>query len=284
MRAVNATTGRSLFDSHPATIRMYAALTLAGFRRYATYRQATVASAVTNSVFGFVRCAAILAAAAGAGGVAAGYGGAQLVTFVWAGQGLLGTVGLWMPLDLSERIRTGDVICDLLRPVDPVWRDLATDLGRAGFGALTRFPVQMVVGALAFDMYVPARWETVPFFALSVLLASVICFACRYLVHASAFWLLDARGSQIIWSLISLALTGMAFPLRFLPDWSVTALTIATPLPSLIQLPLDILAERTSLTGQLQALAIQVAWAVTALALCQVVRRRAERRMVIQGG
>ena len=36
--------------------RTYGALVRSGFRRYATYRQATVAGAVTNSVFGFLRC------------------------------------------------------------------------------------------------------------------------------------------------------------------------------------------------------------------------------------
>jgi len=34
------------------SLRVYAALASAGFRRYATYRQATVAAAFTNSIFG----------------------------------------------------------------------------------------------------------------------------------------------------------------------------------------------------------------------------------------
>jgi hypothetical protein len=32
---------------------------------------------------------------------------------------------LWAPPDLAERIRTGDVVTDLLRPIDPVWQLLA---------------------------------------------------------------------------------------------------------------------------------------------------------------
>jgi ABC-2 type transport system permease protein len=58
----------------------------------------------------------------------------ELATFVWAGQGLIGVVLLWAPNELADRIRTGDVIADLLRPVDLVWQLLAADLGRAGPG------------------------------------------------------------------------------------------------------------------------------------------------------
>jgi ABC-2 type transport system permease protein len=284
VRAANATLGRSLLTSHPATIRMYAALAAAGFRRYATYRQAMVAATVTNSVFGFLRCSAILAAAAGAGGLVGGYDRRQLALFVWVGQGLIGTVQLWGPLDLAERIRSGDVVTDLLRPVNPVYRDLAVELGRAGYGAMTRFVVQVTIGMIAFDCFVPSRPATVALFAGSVLLATVISFGCRYLVHASAFWLLDARGPLIAWTLGSTVLSGMAFPLWFLPGWASALLVYATPLPSVIQLPVDVITERAPLSGQLAMLGVQAGWAVAMLAGCQFVQRRAERRLEIQGG
>jgi ABC-2 type transport system permease protein len=63
-------------------IRLFMALARAGFRRYATYRQAIVAGAFTNSVFGLLRCYVILAVATGGGGLAAGYISPQLATFV----------------------------------------------------------------------------------------------------------------------------------------------------------------------------------------------------------
>src|SRR5688500_16787533 len=112
---------------------MYA---VAGFRRYATYRQAMVAAIVTNTVFGFLRSAVLLAVAGAA--AAAGYDEPQLLTYVWVGQGLIGVVLLWAPTDLADRIRAGDVVVDLLRPMALVWQQLATDLGRAAFAVLTR--------------------------------------------------------------------------------------------------------------------------------------------------
>ena len=263
----------------------FGVLCWSGFRRYATYRQATVAGAFTNIVFGFLRCYVLLAVAKGAvGGRPAGYQPEQLATYVWVGQGLLTVVALWGWTDLSDRIRTGDVAADLLRPVHPVIGYLAPDLGRAGHAMLTRFVPPLVVGAIFFPLYVPGRWFTVPLFAVSVLLAVVGCFGCRYLVNATAYWLHDARGPIMLWTLSSGVLAGLYFPLRLLPDWLAVTLWIATPLPGLLQTPLDVLVERDPPGRQVGLVALQAAWAAIVLALCAVVQRRAERKLVVQGG
>jgi ABC-2 type transport system permease protein len=278
------TATRQGLTSQILSLRVYAALASAGFRRYATYRQATVAAAFTNSTFGFLRCFVLLAAADATGGTVAGYSGTRLATFVWISQGLLGTVGLWSPAEYAERIRSGDVAADLLRPVDLVGQQLATDLGRAGYAVLTRFVIPIVVGAIAFDLYTPVRLATYPLFALSMLLATVTCFGCRFLVNASVYWLLDARGPQLGWTVASSVLTGMYFPLRFLPGPAVVALFVVTPFPSLVQTPLDVVTERVDTLGQLELIALQLGWAVVILALAWWVQRRGERRLVVQGG
>jgi ABC-2 type transport system permease protein len=123
-------------------------LVRAGFRRYSTYRQAVVAGLAANTVFGFMRCAVLLTVFAGSAHVA-GYDPARTVTYVWIGQGLLAVVLLWGNTDFGERVRSGDVAIDLLRPMDLQAALLAEDLGRAGFALLTRFTVPLLTG-LAF--------------------------------------------------------------------------------------------------------------------------------------
>ena len=266
-------------------VRTFSALAAAGFRRYATYRQATAAGVFTNTIFGFLRCYVLLAVAAGAaGGLAAGYDREQLATFVWAGQGMLAVAALWGWAELADRIRTGDVAADLLRPVPPVVSYLAADLGRAGHAGLTRFVPPMLVGALFFDLYEPRRAQTVPLFVLSALLATLACFGCRYLLNCLAYWLLDLRGPMTLWTLASGLLVGLYFPLRFLPGWLCLALWLGTPFPSLLQAPLDVLVERDPPAVQAGIVAVQAVWAALTLAACGWVQRRAERRLVVQGG
>ena len=271
-------------ESSAPSGRAYLALAAAGFKRYATYREAMVAAVVTNTVFGFLRFAVMLAVLDAGARTVAGYSEPQLATFVWAGQGLIGVVLLWAPLDLAERIRSGDVVTDLLRPIDPVWQMLAADLGRAGHAAVTRFMGPVALGALVFELYAPRRPVTYALFVCSALLATVVCFGCRYLVNAAAYWLLDARGPNTFWTLTSGFLGGLYFPVWFFPDALAAALTVLTPFPSVIQIPLDVLVERGSPGMQLVLLGVQAGWVVAILALCHWVQARGERKLVIQGG
>ena len=218
------------------------------------------------------------------GRVIAGYDRVQLATFVWAGQGLIGTVLIWAPPDFADRIRTGDVVTDLLRPIHPVWQQLAADLGRAGHSLFTRFVGPIAVGALFFELQSPRRLVTYALFACSLVMATIVCFGCRFLVNAAAYWILDARGPQIAWTLLSGFLGGLYFPLWFFSEAVAAALILATPFPSVIQLPLDVLVERGTLVDQLALLAVQAGWVVAILALCRWVQGRGERKLVVQGG
>jgi ABC-2 type transport system permease protein len=259
------------------------ALAGAEFRRYVTYRQATAAGAFTNTVFGFMRCYILLSVAAVTGQMA-GYSAGQLVTFVWVGQGLLAVVNHWGQQELPERVRSGQVVSDLLRPVDLMAGFLAADTGRAGHAMLTRFVVPVAVGLFAFDFYLPAHAGTYPLFALSTVLAVLVCSACRYLVALTSFWLLDVRGTQMVWVVAAGVGSGLYFPLPVLPDWAVVLLWVGTPFPALLQAPLDVLVERGGTGHGLVLVAGQVAWLVVAVGVARVVQRRALRRLVVQGG
>lgn len=265
------------------TAHVIAALAGAEFRRYVTYRQATFAGAFTNTVFGFMRCY-ILLSVAGVTGQVAGYDPAQLVTFVWVGQGLLAVVNYWGQQELPERVRSGQVVSDLLRPVDLMTGFLAADTGRAAHAMLTRFVVPVAAGLVFFDFYLPAHAVTYLLFAVSTTLAVLVASACRYLVALTSFWLLDSRGAQMVWVVASGAGSGLYFPLPVLPDWVVTLLWVGTPFPALLQAPLDVAVERGGTGHGLLLIAGQVAWLAITIAIGRVVQRRALRRLVVQGG
>jgi ABC-2 type transport system permease protein len=135
-----------------------------------------------------------------------------------------------------------------------------------------------------FDLYGPRRWQTVPLFAVSVVLALVICFCCRFLINATGYWLHDVRGPMTVWVIGGAVLAGLYFPLRFLPDWLCVVLWLGTPFPGLLQTPLDVLVERDGPAIQAGLVALQACWAAASLVACAAVQRRAERRLVVQGG
>ncbi|GAA0453086.1 ABC transporter permease [Streptomyces olivaceiscleroticus] len=265
-------------------LALYAAVARGGFRRYVTYRTATAAGVFTNTVFGFI-IAFTYQALWDERPQLGGYDQAQALTFVWVGQALLATVSLVVGgLDeLQERIRNGDIAVDLYRPADLQLWWLAADLGRAACQLLGRGVLPMAVGALAFDLALPAAPGLWAAFLVSVVLAVTVSFGLRYLVALTAFWLLDSAGVAVLSGLAAMFFSGMLLPLRAFPDGFGEVVRML-PWASVLQVPADVLLGRYQGAAVLGALGFQAGWAAVLLAVGRLVQSAATRKVVVQGG
>ncbi len=259
------------------------ALAVAGFRRWSAYRAAAVAGAVTNSVFGLLRAAITVAAVGAAGGTIAGYSALDVATYTWLTQALIAPISVWVWAELADRVRTGDIAVDLARPVDLQLSWLAADLGRAAFVLLPRGLPPLAVGALTTGLALPSSGWSYLLGAVSVVLAVGISFAIRFAVNLSAFWLMDVRGVLTLQMVLSNILSGFIIPVAWFPA-RLGAIAAATPFPSMLQTPVDILSGRVAGVHALQVVALQCFWLVIMLAIGRLVLARATRRLVVQGG
>ena len=253
-----------------------------GFRRHATYRAATLAGVFTNTVFGVIQ-AYVLIAVFRERETIGGFDVVDAVTFTFLAQGLLMVVAVFSWNEIALRVRTGDVVSDLYRPVDFQWYWLAQDYGRAAFHAVARGVPPFVAGAFLFTLRLsddPLHWAA---FVVSVALAIPISFGIRFAVNLTAFWLLDIRGPNQVVTLVWLFLSGFILPITFFPGWLATAAR-ATPFASVVQLPIELLLGKHEGVAVVGVLATQAAWTVVMLGLGRVVLHAAVRKVVIQGG
>jgi ABC-2 type transport system permease protein len=138
----------------------------------------------------------------------------------------------------------------------------------------------VVVGSILFDLSLPREPGTWAVFAVSIVLAFVVSYAWRFLVSCSGFWLLDARGVAQLSAGVFTFCSGSLLPFAFFPAWLGNTLHWL-PFASMVQLPIEVLLRKG---GAADNLALQLVWAVVLLGLGHVVVRRAERRLVVQGG
>jgi ABC-2 type transport system permease protein len=255
------------------------------FRRYSTYRAATLAGIFTNCVFGVIVCFTYIAVWK-QNPTAGGYDVTDALTYVWLGQAMLMTVAMWSggaTDDLAGRIKSGDVALDLHRPVSLLGWYLASDLGRALYHLITRGVVPTVVGSLLFDLRYPPDLLTWLVFALSVALAVTVSFGVRMLVSASAFWLLDDTGVKQLAAVCATFFSGLTVPLVLFPGWTREVASLL-PWASYLQVPADLwLGKRTGL-DMLAALGFQALWTAILLWACHGVLLLANRKVVVQGG
>jgi ABC-2 type transport system permease protein len=259
-------------------------LVAAGFRRYSTYRAATIGGAVTNTVWGLLRVAVVTGAVGAAGGSFVGYDRHEAVTYAWVSQALIGPICLFTWNELALRVHSGDIAVDLARPVDLQLQYALPDLGRAAYVFLPRGLPPLLVGIVTSGVWLPAEvWAWVAGLT-SLLLAIGISFACRYLVNLVAFWLIDARGVMTSYLIVSTVLSGLYVPVQWFPGW-LGLLAHCTPFPSLLQTPLDLFTGLVdSPAAAAGPLLMQVLWLSALILAGRAVQARATRKLVVQGG
>jgi ABC-2 type transport system permease protein len=266
-----------------ATARVYWRLLAAGFRRQSAYRLAALGGLVANITFGLLKVAILFATVRAAGGTLHGYDTESMSTYVWLSQGLLGSVNLSGRTDLALRVKDGQVAVDFLRPVDLQASTLATEAGMSLFALLPRGLPSVLLGALTVGIAMPTSPVFYLLGAVSLILGIVISAATVYLIAVLGFWLIETRGLQILYMLASGFLGGLYVPLALFPQW-LRIMATATPFPSIMMYPIDVLSGFGGAGRAAVLVLAQVAWLAVVAAIGQVLTRAGRRRLEVQGG
>ncbi|GAA1155516.1 ABC transporter permease [Nocardioides aquiterrae] len=264
-------------------MRTYLRLFVAGFRRQSTYRLAAFGGLVANTTFGLLKVALLFAAVEASGGELAGYDVATMSAYIWISQGLLGSVNLSGRTDIAERIKSGDVAVDFLRPVDVHLASVTTEVGRSVFALIPRGLPSVAIGALVVGMAVPDHWSSYPIGAVSLLLGLVVSATTVFLVGATGFWLVETRGLAMLYMVVSGFLAGLFVPIGLFPGW-LHAIATATPFPSMMMYPVDILSGRVDGLAAVGLVGLQLLWLALTVTAGQLATRAGRKRLEVQGG
>lgn len=263
-------------------LRAHLLLVRAGLREQTRYRLATFGGLVANVTFGVLKTAVLGAAVGASGGALAGYDEASMITYVWLTQGLLGAVHLMRPLALAERILSGDITVDFLRPLDVHSATLASEFGRSLYNLLVRGVPSLAVGIVA-GMALTRSPVALGLGLVSVVIGVVVSAATAYLAAASGFWLVETRGVFFVSIVAGGFLAGLFVPIWLFPPW-LQAIALATPFPSMMMFPTDIIGGRTTGVAAAGLVAVQCGWLVATVAAGQWVTRAGRRHLEVQGG
>lgn len=266
-----------------STVAVYLRLVRVGLRTQSAYPLAAVAGVAANSMFGVIKASILTAAVASAGGALREYDTATMTAYVWVSQALIGLVQPWGGSQIAVSSRSGQVAVELVRPLDLQTAHLADDVGRGLFGILPRTLPTLAVGALTTGLFLPHAVAPYVLGIGSALLAVVLSSACRYALGVLGFWVVEARGLQTLYMVVGSFLAGLFIPVPLMPHW-LQVLAAATPFPSLLMAPVDIISGRVTGLAAYAVLAQQGLWLVGAWALGAVLTRAGARRLEVQGG
>jgi ABC-2 type transport system permease protein len=269
--------------SFARSLRPYVWYARLAFQRRAAYRLANFTGITVNFFFFLIQAQVYFAFFAGRADVA-GWSAPDAVLYFATSESLLMVLGAmpsWGML-LMERIRTGEVVLDLAKPVTLYPREIAERFGSGAYFLATRTVVLYGAAVWLYDLAPPARLELV-LLPLSLVLALTVSASIWYLVNATAFWTEHAMGPVQANVLLLWLFGGVLLPLDFLPDWLRLAGDVL-PWRAAIYTPVALAAGRLEGAALAFGLAHQAVWLVLLALAARAVEARGVRRLVVHGG
>ena len=273
-----------------ATLRGYVALGSARLRAMLQYRAVALAALATQVFWGLLRLM-ILDGFYGSAPEASDFSNVHFVSYVWLGQALFGLFPLSVDPQASERIQSGTVAYELLRPLDLYanWAISAIGwrIGRTLFRAAPLVLFAMVLlplfGRPEWALGPPADAAAALGFAAGISLAVLTGAAITLLGQAIMLRTLSSTGWNALVPGAAWVCSGMVVPLPYLPEWAQAVLELM-PFAGLIDTPFRIYSGHLAGAAAVRALAIQAAWVVALTAGGHRLLARGLRKVVIQGG
>ena len=271
-------------------LRPYAAVLGARFRMLLQYRAAAFAGFTTQLFWGAVRLM-ILGAFMAASPHASPMSLAQIAAYVWLGQALLGLLPWNVDPELAEKMTSGAVAYELLRPLDlyAFWYARTVAL-RTATTLLRMLPMVVVAGAVlpllglgAWALPPPAGVDAALLFMVSLLATVALASAVTMLMHVALIWTLSGRGFNTLMTGIVIVLSGLVVPLPLYPD-ALQGLLYWQPFRGLADVPFRIYSGHIEAHAAVFEVLLQFGWAALIIGSGYALMAYAKSRVVVQGG
>ncbi len=184
---------------------------------------------------------------------------------------------------IGEKIRSGEVSIDLIRPINFLIYIFSETIGSMGFRVVFEIIPLSILGISLWGISYPSIHNAL-LFSVALINGMLLYFLLAYIMGLLAIWYMTTAGffNQIVNSLIRL-FSGAFIPLWFFPK---TLLGISNFLPfRLIYFtPLSIYLERIEYTESIKLILLQLLWIGILIVIQRIVWRKGIKRIVIQGG
>jgi ABC-2 type transport system permease protein len=271
-------------------LRPYVAVLGARFRMLLQYRAAALAGFATQLFWGAVRLM-ILGSFFATAPEAAPMNLMQIAAYVWLGQALLGLLPWNVDPELQEKMTTGAVAYELLRPLDLYAFWYARTVALRVATAFLRMLPMIVVAGFVLPLVGLGKWALSPpasaagavCFSISIVATVLLAAAVTNLMHIALIWTLSGRGFNALMTGVVVIFSGLVVPLPMFPEW-LQPLMRWQPFRGLADVPFRIYSGHIDPHAAVLEIVLQFVWAAVIAGGGYALMARAKSRIVVQGG
>ena len=186
-------------------------------------------------------------------------------------------------LGVMGKIRTGAIAMDMIKPFNYFGVTLAENFGGTLFHWFTRAAPILVVCLIFFDISLPRHPINYLLLAVTWILGYLIYFMVNWLFAMIAFWVIETFSFQLMKYGMFTLFSGGIIPLDFFPDF-IRPVASYIPFMYVLYVPT---AAFTGHIGPAQAagfILFQGLWVAALGVACALVWKRAQTKLIVQGG
>lgn len=197
----------------------------------------------------------------------------------------LGLGAVFSPNDyfLPSKISDGSISTELLRPISFKGRMIAENVGNSLFDLIFKFIPVLAVALLTTGMSAPAGATELLLFVISAILGFGVLFSISFAIQMTSFWLINVWSITTIKNVFINVLSGSMIPLWFMPEGMRKVLDF-TPFASIYFTPVQIYLGQLSFSETAEKCIIQIVWIVVIYAVGNVLWKKGQQKLVVQGG
>ncbi len=267
---------------HPSALKRYVSIARMALQQTLAYRGTTLATVLILFLWIAILFSFWNSAYAGREEIA-GYTHRDMRTYILLAYAINALVGWRVARGMMGRIRTGEIVIDMVRPLNYRTTQLAIAAGGGVIEGCISFGIAIGLGLLFFDIRPPDSPLAAGLFIFSVLLGFVTKVLVVFLISLLTFWTLQGVGIMWAQGSVIAILSGTLVPLALLPGW-IRVVAEVLPLRGIVATPVSIYigtADGLALAG---LLALQLAWLAALWWVTDRAWLRAFRAVEIQGG
>ncbi|AJS61210.1 ABC transporter permease [Paenibacillus sp. IHBB 10380] len=184
---------------------------------------------------------------------------------------------------VDDKLKTGDIISDLLKPISYPLLLFYDQLGNVVFQIMFTVVPTIFIAWLLFGFSVPTDPYTIVAFAISLLLALAISFLMGYLIALVSFWFLTTFALDWMVTALITVFSGSFLPLWFFSaEWKLVADIL--PFQFLGFVPAAIYMGKMDASEIIWMIMKGSVWILLLWLATQFLWGRAIKRLVVQGG
>lgn len=260
----------------------YLSIALTSFQQAIAYRVTTIITIALTFIWVFILYY-LWKAAFSERELIIGYTWADMRTYILLAYGINALVGWRAASQMMSAIRTGEILRELVRPLNFCSTQLAMAAGFTVTEGLISLTFTFVLGIFVLDIQAPASPGVALLFALSVLIGFVTKALIVFSVSLLTFWTLNGVGLMWAQQAVIAILAGTLVPIDLLPGW-LRRVAEVLPMRGIVFTPVTLYLGKTEGWENAALVGLQIVWLAALWVFANWAWHAAFDAVEIQGG